>query len=119
MSLRGRKVLVTGSCGFIGSHLVERLVELEARVRAFVYYNSFNRWGWLDILPDETVRQVEVITGDIRDFNCVRTAMDKVEVVFHLAALIGIPYSYIAPESYVDTNVKGTLNVLQAARDAV
>lgn len=117
--MRGRKVLVTGSCGFIGSHLVERLVELEARVRAFVYYNSFNRWGWLDILPDETVRQVEVITGDIRDFNCVRTAMDKVEVVFHLAALIGIPYSYIAPESYVDTNVKGTLNVLQAARDAV
>jgi len=117
MDLKGKNILVTGACGFIGSHLVERLVELGALVRAFVYYNAFNGWGWLDSLPEEKLEQFEVVTGDIRDFHCVKKAMDKVEVVFHLAALIGIPYSYIAPESYVDTNIKGTLNVLQAARE--
>ena len=117
MNLKGKNVLVTGAGGFIGSHLVERLVELGALVKGFVHYNSLNTWGWLESLPKEKLREVEVFTGDVRDFHCVKNAMSKVEVVFHLAALIGIPYSYIAPESYVDTNIKGTLNVLQAARD--
>jgi NAD dependent epimerase/dehydratase len=117
MNLRNNRVLVTGACGFIGSHLVERLVEEGARARAFVYYNSFNHWGWLDSLPEEKLQKVEVFAGDVRDFSCVKRAMEGVKVVFHLAALIGIPYSYIAPESYVDTNVKGTLNILQAARE--
>jgi len=117
MNLKGKNVLVTGACGFIGSHLVESLVKLGARVKAFVYYNSFNRWGWLDSLPESLLRELEVFTGDIRDFNCVKRAMNKTDVVFQLAALISIPYSYRAPESYVDTNIKGTLNVLQAARD--
>jgi len=109
--------LVTGACGFIGSHLVERLVEGGVRVRAFVYYNSFNRRGWLDTLPGEVLSEIEVVSGDVRDFHCVKKAMEGAEVVFHLAALISIPYSYIAPESYVDTNIKGTLNVLQAGRE--
>ncbi len=117
MNLQNNGVLVTGACGFIGSHLVERLVEMGAKVRAFVFYNSFNHWGWLDSLPEEKLRTIEVLAGDVRDLPCVKRAMEGVEVVFHLAALIGIPYSYIAPESYVDTNVKGTLNVLQAARE--
>jgi len=117
MDLKGKNILVTGACGFIGSHLVERLVALRAQVRAFVYYNAFNRWGWLDCLPQGTLQELDIFTGDARDFHCVKRAMDEVEVVFHLAALIGIPYSYIAPESYVDTNIKGTLNVLQAARE--
>jgi len=109
--------LVTGACGFIGSHLVERLVEDGAKVTAFVYYNSFNHWGWLDRLPEGTLKKVKVFSGDVRDFSCVKEAMRGREVVFHLAALIGIPYSYIAPSSYVDTNVKGTLHILQAARE--
>ncbi len=117
MNLKNERVLVTGACGFIGSHLVERLVEMGAKVRAFVYYNSFNHWGWLDSLPEEKLQKVEVFAGDVRDFLCVKRAMEGVTVVFHLAALIGIPYSYIAPESYVDTNVKGTLNILQASRE--
>lgn len=117
MDLKGKNILVTGACGFIGSHLVERLVELGARVRAFVYYDALNRWGWLDTLSEEKLKQFEVFTGDVRDFNCIKRSMNGVDVVFHLAALIGIPYSYIAPESYVDTNIKGTLNILQAARD--
>jgi len=117
MKLRNERVLVTGACGFIGSHLVERLVETGAKVRAFVFYNSFNHWGWLDSLPEEKLRQIEVFAGDVRDLPCVKRAMEGVKVVFHLAALIGIPYSYIAPESYVDTNVKGTLNILQAGRE--
>ena len=117
MNLKNERVLVTGACGFIGSHLVERLVEMGAKVRAFVFYNSFNHWGWLDSLPEEKLQKIEVFAGDVRDLPCVKKAMEGVKVVFHLAALIGIPYSYIAPESYVDTNVKGTLNILQAGRE--
>lgn len=111
------KVLVTGADGFIGSHLTERLIERGYNVRAFVYYNSFNSWGWLDTLPKEKLKNIEVFSGDIRDPNGVREAMKGVDVVFHLAALIAIPFSYHSPDSYVDTNIKGTLNVLQAARD--
>lgn len=111
------KVLVTGADGFIGSHLVEQLVKSGYTVKAFCYYNSFNSWGWLDTLPDTIKNSFEVFTGDIRDPNGVRTAMKDVDVVYHLAALIAIPYSYHSPDSYIDTNVKGTLNVVQAARD--
>ena len=111
------KVLVTGADGFIGSHLVEYLIEEGYNVKAFVYYNSFNSWGWLDTLPKEIKNKIEIFSGDIRDPNGVRTAMKDVNLVYHLAALIAIPYSYHSPDSYVDTNVKGTLNVLQAARD--
>lgn len=112
-----KKVLVTGADGFIGSHLVESLLEKGYEVKAFVYYNSFNSWGWLDSLPQEKLGQIEIVQGDIRDPNGVRTAMEGVEGVFHLAALIAIPFSYYSPDSYVDTNIKGTLNVLQSARD--
>lgn len=117
MDLRGAHVVVTGADGFIGSHLVEALVEHGARVKAFCYYNSFNSWGWLDSVPAEVMDGVEVFMGDIRDPNGVRTALRDADAVFHLAALIGIPFSYHSPDSYVDTNVRGTLNVLQAARD--
>ncbi|MBW3599369.1 MAG: GDP-mannose 4,6-dehydratase [Planctomycetes bacterium] len=110
----GKRVLVTGAGGFIGSHLTERLVELGADVRALIHYNSAARWGWLDESPLKDV--MEVVAGDIRDAGSVRCAMEGREVVFHLAALIAIPYSYIAPASYVETNVTGTLNVLEAAR---
>ncbi len=110
------KVLVTGSDGFIGSHLVEELVKKGYQVKAFVYYNSFNTWGWLDTLPEEVMKSVEIFQGDIRDPNGVEEAMRGVDAVFHLAALIAIPYSYHSPDTYVDTNIKGTLNVLQAAR---
>ena len=112
-----KKVLVTGADGFIGSHLTERLLEAGYDVKAFAYYNSFNTWGWLDTLPEEKLKEIEVFTGDIRDPNGVRHAMTGVDGVFHLAALIAIPFSYHSPDSYVDTNIKGTLNVLQAARD--
>lgn len=112
-----KKVLVTGADGFIGSHLTEELVKKGYKVRAFAYYNSFNTWGWLDTLPEDIMKNVEVFTGDIRDPNGVRTAMKGMEEVFNLAALIAIPFSYHSPDSYVDTNIKGTLNVLQAARD--
>jgi NAD dependent epimerase/dehydratase len=118
MELKGKKVLVTGSDGFIGSHLVERLLDEACKVRAFVYYNSFNSWGWLDSLSKEKLARIEVFAGDIRDPNGVREAMKGIDVVFHLAALIAIPFSYHSPDSYVDTNIKGTLNVLQAARTA-
>lgn len=110
-------VLVTGADGFIGSHLVEELVKKGEKVRAFAYYNSFNTWGWLDTLPKETLSQIDVFTGDIRDPNGVREAMKGIDTVYHLAALIAIPFSYHSPDSYVDTNIKGTLNILQAARD--
>jgi len=116
MKWLGKKVLVTGSDGFIGSHLVERLVNLGANVRALVLYNSFNSWGWLDTIEKEKLEHVEIIAGDIRDPHHVEELVKDVEIVFHLAALIAIPYSYHAPDSYLETNVKGTLNVLQAAR---
>ena len=111
-----KKILVTGADGFIGSHLTELLVREGYEVRAFAYYNSFNSWGWLDSLPKEVMAHVDVFCGDIRDPNGVRTAMEGCDTVFHLAALIAIPFSYHSPDSYVDTNIKGTLNVLQAAR---
>ncbi len=111
------KILVTGSDGFIGSHLVEQLVRDGRDVRAFVIYNSFESWGWLDDVPADIRASIEVVMGDVRDPNFVRTAMKGCDSVLHLAALIGIPYSYVAPDSYVDTNVRGTLNIVQAARD--
>lgn len=117
MNLLGKKVLITGADGFIGSHLVEELLELGCNVRAFVFYNSFNSWGWLDTFPKEKLREIDIFAGDIRDPNAVRKAMENIEEVFHLAALVSIPFSYHSPDSYVDTNIKGTLNVLQAARD--
>lgn len=110
------KVLVTGADGFIGSHLVEELVKKGYEVRAFTYYNSFNDWGWLDTLPVDIMRNVEVFQGDIRDPNGVAEAVRDTQAVFHLAALIAIPFSYHSPDTYVDTNIKGTLNVLQAVR---
>lgn len=112
-----KKILVTGADGFIGSHLVEKLIEEGYKVRAFAYYNSFNTWGWLDTLPKEILNEIEIFTGDIRDPNGVRESMKGIDEVHHLAALIAIPFSYHSPDSYVDTNIKGTLNVLQAARD--
>jgi len=118
MELKGKKVLVTGADGFIGSHLVEELIERGCTVKAFCLYNSFNTWGWLDGLGKDKMKDVEVIMGDIRDPNGMRNIMKGVDIVFHLAALIAIPYSYHAPDNYIDTNIKGTLNVLQAARDA-
>ncbi len=117
MNLKGKKVLVTGADGFIGSHLTEHLVRLGADVRAFVYYNSFNSWGWLDEAGEDIKQSLDVFAGDIRDPHGVRTAMKDCDVVMHLAALIAIPYSYHSPDTYVDTNVKGTLNVVQAARE--
>jgi len=117
MDLRNKKILVTGADGFIGSHLVEALLELGCDVRAFVFYNSFNSWGWLDTLSAEKLKTLDVFAGDIRDPNGVAQAMEGCEVVFHLAALIAIPFSYHSPDSYVDTNIKGTLNILQAGRN--
>lgn len=111
------KILVTGSDGFIGSHLTEELVKAGYEVKAFVYYNSFNTWGWLDTLSKDIMSHVEVFQGDIRDPHGVKEAMKGCSAVFHLAALIAIPFSYHSPDAYVDTNIKGTLNVLQAARE--
>jgi len=116
MNLAGQRVLVTGADGFIGSHLVEELLTAGCDVRAFVFYNSFNSRGWLDTLPPDRQQALEFFAGDVRDPHGVRAAMERCDVVFHLAALIAIPFSYHSPDSYVDTNVKGTLNVLQAAR---
>jgi nucleoside-diphosphate-sugar epimerase len=118
MDLSNKRVLITGADGFIGSHLTEALLDTGCDLRAFVYYNSFNSWGWLDALPDATRRRLDVFAGDIRDPNGVRAACKGIDVVLHLAALIAIPFSYHSPDSYVDTNIRGTLNVLQAARDA-
>lgn len=111
------RILVTGADGFIGSHLTEELVRGGYKVRAFVLYNSFNSWGWLDRCAQDVKGNFEVFTGDIRDPNGVKEAMKGCDAVLHLAALIAIPYSYHSPDTYVDTNVKGTLNVLQAARE--
>ncbi len=108
------KVLVTGAAGFVGSHLTEKCVELGYQVKAFVHYNSKNQWGWLESSPYK--KDLEVITGDIRDYDSVSAAMVGVDSVFHLAALIGIPYSYVSPLAYIKTNVEGTYNVLQAAK---
>ena len=111
------KILLTGADGFIGSHLTEALVRKGYKVRAFVLYNSFNSWGWLDKCGPEVKGKFEVFSGDIRDPHGVKEAMKGCDVVLHLAALIAIPYSYHSPDTYVDTNIKGTLNVLQAARE--
>lgn len=111
------KVLVTGADGFIGSHLTEELVKTGLDVRAFVYYNSFNSWGWIDKLPEDIKSNLEIVAGDIRDPYFVKNSMKGIDCVYHLAALIAIPYSYAAPDAYVDTNIKGTLNVLNAARE--
>ncbi len=111
------KILITGADGFIGSHLTEALIREGHDVRAFVCYNSFNSCGWLDHCGDDVKGKFDIFSGDIRDQNGVRTAMKGCNVVFHLAALIAIPYSYHSPDSYVDTNIKGTLNIVQAARD--
>lgn len=112
-----KQILVTGADGFIGSHLVEMLVKKGFKVKAFCFYNSNGSWGWLDTLDDEVKKNLEVVLGDIRDPQMVRNAMKNCSHVYHLAALIAIPYSYHAPSSYVDTNIHGTLNIVQAARD--
>lgn len=112
-----KRVLITGADGFIGSHLTEKLVRLGFNVRAFVMYNSFNTWGWLDSCPADIKDQFEVVSGDIRDPFAVKKAIHSCDYVVHLAALIAIPYSYCAPHAYVDTNINGTLNILQSCRD--
>lgn len=111
------RILVTGADGFIGSHLAEALVDQGEEVRAFVRYNAFNSWGWLDTVDEDVQDAIDVFLGDVRDPNGVREAMRGIDVVYHLAALISIPYSYHSPDTYVDTNVTGTLNILQAAQD--
>jgi len=115
--LINKKILVTGADGFIGSHLVEELVRRGHQVRAFVLYNSFNSWGWLDGVPVDIKDNIEIFAGDIRDPYGVKKALQGCQVVLHLAALIAIPYSYHSPDTYVDTNIRGTLNLLQAARE--
>lgn len=117
MILKNKNVLVTGGAGFIGSHLVEELLNEGCKVKAFVHYNSFSRNGWIDTFPKSIKKEIEIFSGDIRDGNGVKKSIKNTDVVFHLAALIGIPYSYHSPDTYVDTNIKGTLNVLQACRD--
>lgn len=117
MRLSNKKILITGADGFIGSSLVEELVRAGCKVRAFVLYNSFNSWGWLDDIDPEIKENIEVFAGDVRDPYGVKKAMYGCDVVFHLAALIAIPYSYNSPDTYIDTNIKGTLNIVQAARE--
>lgn len=115
MNLTKIKILVTGADGFIGSHLTESLLEIGCCVRALCLYNSFNDWGWLKVIPKN--EKLEVVCGDIRDPHFCKEITKNIDVIFHLAALIAIPYSYIAPDSYVDTNIKGTLNICQAAKE--
>lgn len=115
--MNNKKILITGSDGFIGSHLTEELIRLGHKVKAFVFYNSFNSWGWLDHSPKEIRDNLEVFQGDIRDPHGVKEAIKGCDIVFHLAALIAIPYSYHSPDTYVDTNIKGTLNIVQASRE--
>jgi NAD dependent epimerase/dehydratase len=117
VNIKNKNVVVTGAGGFIGSHLTEELVRRGANVKAFVHYNSRNDWGLLELLKEDVLSEVEVVSGDITDPFFVKTATKDADIIFHLAALIGIPYSYIAPESYVNVNIKGTLNVLQAGLD--
>lgn len=114
---KSKKILITGADGFIGSHLTEELIQQGYNVKAFVYYNSFNSWGWLDTSRDKIKSEIEVFTGDVRDPYGVKEAMKGCDTVLHLASLIAIPYSYHSPDTYVDTNIKGTLNILQAARE--
>mgnify|MGYP002640314512 FL=1 len=115
MNFSNKKILITGADGFIGSHLTEMLVQKGAKVKALSYYNSFNYWGWLEVL--DCLDQIEVVCGDVRDPHFCKEITKDIDVIFHLAALIAIPYSYVAPDSYVDTNVKGTLNICQAAKE--
>lgn len=115
MNLSNKKILITGADGFIGSHLTEMLVQKGAKVKALSYYNSFNYWGWLEVL--DCLNDIEVVSGDVRDPHFCKEIIKDIDVVFHLAALIAIPYSYVAPDSYVDTNIKGTLNICQAAKE--
>jgi NAD dependent epimerase/dehydratase len=117
MRVRGETILVTGADGFIGSHLVEELVHRGAAVRAFVLYNSFNSWGWLEDVAQEVKEAVEIVPGDVRDVHSLRSAASGCRLILHLAALIAIPYSYRSPDSYLSVNVQGTLNLLQAARE--
>ena len=117
MNWQGKKVLVTGAEGFIGSHLTERLVELGADVTALAQYNSFNNWGWIDTFDKKILDSIKVVTGDIREYDGMKRIVKGQEVVFHLAALIAIPYSYLSPMAYVRTNVEGTTNVLEACRE--
>ncbi|ABK61211.1 NAD-dependent 4,6-dehydratase LegB [Clostridium novyi] len=117
MNWNGKKVLVTGAEGFIGSHLTERLVELGAEVTALVQYNSFNNWGWIDTFDKNVKDNIKVITGDVREYDSVKRMVSGQEVIMHLAALIAIPYSYLSPMAYVRTNVEGTTNILEACRD--
>jgi len=117
MNWQDKKVLITGAGGFIGSHLTEELVKLGSDVRAFVHYNSRNDWGLIELLPQEAKEKIEIFAGDVQNIFEVKRAVKDINIVFHLAALIGIPYSYCAPESYVNTNIKGTLNVMQACLD--
>lgn len=112
-----KRILITGADGFIGSHLVEAVMRRGYDVRAFVFYNSFNSWGWLDQTPDDIKRKLDVFAGDVRDPHGVKEAMRGCDAVIHLAALIAIPYSYHSPDTYIDTNIKGTLNIVQAARE--
>ena len=119
MNIEGKEVLITGACGFIGSHLFEALINMGCKVTAFTFYNSFGKHGWLDSINHISgvfAKNYKIVSGDVRDFGFVLEVMKNIDVVFHLAALIGIPYSYLAPESYIDTNVKGSLNILNAAR---
>lgn len=117
MVLEGKKVLITGSEGFIGSHLTERLVELGAEVTALVQYNSFNNWGWIDTFDKSVKDNIKVVTGDIREYDGMKRIIKGQDVVFHLAALIAIPYSYLSPMAYVRTNIEGTTNILEACRE--
>jgi len=117
MNLNGKKVLVTGSEGFIGSHLTEKLVQIGAEVTALVQYNSFNSWGWIDTFDKNIKDNIKVVTGDVREYDSVKRIVKGQDVVFHLAALIAIPYSYLSPMAYVKTNVQGTTNILEACRE--
>jgi nucleoside-diphosphate-sugar epimerase len=112
-----KKVLITGADGFIGSHLTQRLISRGAQVKAFVMYNSFNTWGWIDTFAPGDIEAVDVVCGDIRESDMLKRALKDVDIVFHLAALIAIPYSYASPSSYVKTNIEGTLNLLQTGLD--
>jgi dTDP-glucose 4,6-dehydratase len=111
-----KKILVTGADGFIGSHLVEKLVELNFRVKAFTFYNSMNSYGWLDNLNKKILDNIEIVSGDIRDYNFIEKQTKNIDIIYHLAALIAIPYSYHSPKSYIETNINGTYNILQASR---